>query len=1613
MLSDTRRTLPDAIAVEDHERRLTYRELDLLTDELAGTITTATCGAPSPVALRLQRGVDMLVALLGILKAGCWYVPIGRHEPDERARRMLDLSGARHAIVDADPGPAFAGLTRIGIPRTATPTAESRPLPTVDPEQPVYVLFTSGSSGEPKGVEVNSASVVNRIRWACDYLGLRPDDRILQKTPYTFDVSGWEFFCPLTVGAACVFLREDGHREPGEVAAFIADRGITACHFVPTMLGDFLRVATPAQVAGVRVVCCSGEALSAPLCRDFHRVFAAELHNLYGPTEAAIDVTAWRVPPDVGPTDTIYIGAPIDNAILCVTDGSGAPVPLGESGELWIGGLPVANRYVGRPDLTDQAFVTLDGRRYYRTGDRMRIVDGLLEYQGRLDDQVKIRGVRIEVGEVEAALSNVDEAGPGHVVVLHRDAGPELHAALPVRKDVPRPSEAVVRTGLARLVPAAYLPQRIWWFDTIPMLSSGKADRAAIRAEITRRLAEDDHTGDPLGRIWRAALGPVDDHDGFVTSGGYSLSALRVVAAIRAELGVELPLPTLLADDASLEQVRAAVARAPRADPVRPRDDAVSGPIPLTAAQRALRRIGRIHDGAAPYNVVGALRLTGTVDTARLQEAVNELVARYECLRVRVAGGDGDDAHWVETAARLTVRVEDADGPLTEAAVDAFVRRVGLEVFDPDRGPLTTIALLRDGEHAVLVLSIHHLLADQATLDLLLGDLGRAYAGVPVPAGDTSFGPYAVRATRYQDSAACRADLDYWMTVLADVPHEPALPFVRRPAAPRSLLGDARRTVFTDEWSDRLDRFCRTHGTTALTVFLACLARVLSAWSGHDAVVVGIPVSQRQDAADDRVGGYLLNTVPLRIDATRDESMISLLEHVRGRVAGALVHGSAGFERILDALGVRPSPLGNALFQIWVNDLTRAAGAPDFGDLEVELHRTPGYAALFDLNLYLRQDDGRYDLELVAAAETVDAALPVLLLDQVTEVLDQLLADPYRPLTAYAWRAPATLPATPPEPPATGLLEQFLDAARANPDAVALRDAGQDRRYRDLVADVDAVATRLRAAGVGPGDVTAVLGRRRSALVTTLLAVWSLDAVPAVVDAGHPEAVRAELVRTVRPAAVATVTADGGVDIVSAAGGHRVTDGRGHILCTTGTGGKPAAVYVRDEVLAAQLAWLTRLIGLTAEDHIGLLAGIGHDPLLRNLLPLTVGGTVVVPPEGTLTDPRRLGEFVRDHGLSVLYATPALLELLAAAHEDTGHRYPSLRLIISTGAALTAGLADRVRAFADARLINGYGTTETPQIASWQDVTDLTGLPAEEILPFGTGAPGGPLRVVDEYDRDCPPGQLGEIVVQSRYLGTYVAGGKDGFIDGLPGRPGAAFRTGDFGRRDPAGNVVIAGRRDRQILINGFRGTLEEIERAALRHGGVRQAVAVLNRTALGDVLDLRVVAAPGRTVDQRDLAAQLGNRLPHYLVPARVQVVSALDTDHNHKVVAGGGRPAVPQPPVLGDQPGVAGLNRLIEPLLGRPLPADVNFFDAGLNSIMLLRFHGVLTEALRRPMPVATLFAHPTLAELAAWLAGETPDTSAVVGDRRPEAGRSSRAERRRAVRAVSRTNRGDHGE
>lgn len=916
---------------------LSYAELNERANQLANWLRQQGNGAGTHIGVYLRRSTDMVVSLLATLKAGAAYVPLDPDYPAQRLRHMLDdadigLVLSASALADELPEhPARIVLLD-------TMTAELRAQPTINPSPAAgaadlaYIIFTSGSTGRPKGVMNTHQGICNRLLWMQDEYRLATGDRVLQKTPFSFDVSVWEFFWPLQTGATLVVAKPDGHKDTGYLCRTIQAHNITTLHFVPTMLQVFLDDPQVSLCGSLRRVICSGEVLPHDLQTRFYLTLDAELHNLYGPTEAAVDVTHWSCPRDS--RDAIVpIGRPVANTPLYIVEANGEPAPPGVAGELWIGGVQVARGYAGRPDLTAERFIpdpfAVDpANRVYRTGDRARLRhDDALEFLGRIDQQVKLRGLRIEPGEIEAALDTL----PGvrqSVVLLRADGAnsPQLVAYLAAAGH--RPAAGELRTALAAVLPDYMVPAAFVWLDTFPLLPNGKVDRSSLPAPDVQPAATADYTPPAtpaeitLAEIWSELLRVerVGVHDNFFELGGDSILSIQIITRA-ARAGLRLQPKQLFR-----YQTIAELAVTAEPAPVTVSEQAaVTGTVPLTPVQMWFlngEATGRHH-----FNQ--SIRLTVnqplTADVAA--SALAAIVRHHDALRLEF---DCDGGVWTQSFGDVTRRppvevlqVEASAAADQEAEIIAAANAAQAG-FDIAQGPLLRALLIARGTQlSELIIVVHHLVMDGLSWRILLEDLSTACnqlsAGqTPVlPPKTCSLQDWSGHLRDYADSPELRAEARYWREQ----------PWDRCAAVPVDHPDGANRVSTTATACVRLSAaqtdklLTQTSGafrTQINDLLLAAFARAWQRWCGQPQVLLDLEGHGREVVLEDidisRTVGWFTTLYPVALRADHsawDTLLKATKEHLR-----AIPHNGlgCGVLRYLTDVDLSDVPRAQVLF---------------------------------------------------------------------------------------------------------------------------------------------------------------------------------------------------------------------------------------------------------------------------------------------------------------------------------------------------------------------------------------------------------------------------------------------------------------------------------------------------------------------------------------------------------------------------------------------------------------------------------------------------------------------------------------------------------------------------
>ncbi len=934
---------PERVAVIAEGRQLTFGELDEASGRLARSLAGLGVGLESRVAVCVERSPDMVVAVLAVLNAGAAYVPLDPAYPRERLALMLEDSRATVLITQT----SLAGLL---------PTADlqvirlDEPWPETDlsggsegamersqPSALAYVIYTSGSTGRPKGVMISHRAILNRLLWMGRRFPLAPDDRVLQKTPLSFDASVWELFAPLLEGAALVLARPGGHQEPAYLAKLIGEQVVTVLQMVPPQLAVLLDEPDSESCRGLRRVFCGGDTFPAPLRDRFRERFTAGLCNLYGPTEVSIDAAFWECRPDDA-SPVVPIGRPLDNVRLYLLDAGLGLVPFGVPGELHVAGTGLARGYLGRPDATAERFLpdpyaSEPGGRIYATGDVVRYrEDGALEFLGRRDLQVKIRGVRLETGEIEAALRSYP--GVREAVVAVRGPAGESRLVAYLVPSADAPPVADLRSFLRLTLPEVAVPSAFVFLNSLPLLPNGKLDRASLPDSASsepERAAEGGFktpTEELLAGIWAEVLGVehVGRNDSFFDLGGHSLLATKVASRVRQVLRTEISLrnlfdrPTIAALAETLDAPGGASQAAPAIRPV-----ARSGELPLSFAQQRLWFLDQLDPGNPAYNISSALRLRGSLRVSVLAAALREVVRRHESLRTLFPAEKGEARQRIGPAMHLPLPVADLSAVppgLRAAETRRLIDGESYRRFDLARGPLVRPLLLRlDPEEHAFVFTLHHIVGDAWSSEVLVREVAALYeaflAGRPSPLPElpVQYADFASWQREWLQGEFLDEQLRYWKQQLTGAPAVLEIPADRpRPAVPSGRGGHVYLQLGRP-LTAALKAVGRREGATLFMVVTAAYKALLGYLTGRHDIVVGTDIANRHRLETEGLVGFFINQLVLRTDLSGSPTFRELLARVRETALGAYAHQDLPFERLLDLLQTERSLRVAPLFQ--------------------------------------------------------------------------------------------------------------------------------------------------------------------------------------------------------------------------------------------------------------------------------------------------------------------------------------------------------------------------------------------------------------------------------------------------------------------------------------------------------------------------------------------------------------------------------------------------------------------------------------------------------------------------------------------------------------------------
>ncbi|TWF42514.1 amino acid adenylation domain-containing protein [Chitinophaga polysaccharea] len=1617
---------PSRIAVSWSGGAYTYEELNTRANQLGAMLRALGAGPDQVVGILAERSPEMLVAILAVVKSGAAYLPIDPAYPADRIQFMLEDSGCSYLLKQQQfPTPGIEGnITVLNINNAALYKGVGADLPLVNtPADLAYIIYTSGSTGKPKGVMIEQHALVNRLCWMQSKYPLNSTDKILQKTPFTFDVSVWELFWWLFTGAGVHLLSAGAEKFPDQIVEEIAANEVTVMHFVPSMLTAFLDYVAgagcEASLQSLRQVFASGEALSASAVKAFNRLLpGCALSNLYGPTEATIDVSYYDCPKTDVP-DNIPIGKPIDNLQLYITDRYQQLQPIGVPGELCIGGKGLARGYLNRPTLTAERFVRVpwSDSSVYRTGDLARwLPDGNIEYLGRIDSQVKIRGYRIELGEIEEVLLQYEDVSQC-AVIAKPTAGDalQLHAYI-----VPQGmfNRERIYEYLKQRLPAYMIPPFLVEMTALPLTGSGKLDRKAL-PEMEARSQSRQQPARPrnsielqLQTIWKELLGvaEIGIHDNIFEWGGHSLMAMRAIGAINTATGANAVIRdvfahTTIAQFAALLEEKGVVAL-----PLAP---TFLRKGPLSFSQERLWFIDSLQ-GSVHYHMPVVVKMEGPLNVQALQQALESLIERHEILRT-VIREEGDQVFQLlrETGGWTMQYTDDAslkDKTLLEAHLEEQIR----QPFDLSADYMLRAELIRLAPDIHILLTVtHHIATDGWSLSLMIKELMELYVAAEenrsprLPVLPWQYADYAEWQRAHLQGDALATQLNYWVGKLKgvsplDFPTDRVRPAVER------MHGSIVHHNISLEHATQLKALSRKEGVTLFMTLLAAFKVLLYRYSGQEDICVGIPIANRTREEVEKMVGFFVNTLALRSDLGGKPSFSEFLQQVRETTLDAYTYQEVPFERIVELVGAARDMTRSPLFQVmFVFQNTPATEVMNFGNISVSQANYEPETAKFDFSFEVTEVAAGLRVNIEFKTDLFNASTIQRMAAHYEQLLIAIASDPSQKVNELPLMTKGEERhqlagfnnTTVPYPADTTVVHLFEEQVARTPGKIAVTYGEQSLTFRELHQQSAALAAFLQTKGVSRGEMIALCLNRSLEMIIGIWGILKAGCAYVPIDPAYPadrisyiltdtdtrliltdesSASRIPMAENLEQVLLDThwpvIRDTPPVDTDSYPQPHDLV----YVIYTSGSTGKPKGVMIEHHSLVNRLTWGQQQYPLHTTDVIIQKTPFTFDVSVYELFCWSfTGAQLYLLKQGEEKYSDRIVEVMINEKVTIMHFVPSMLTPFLEYIQESPElqQLKGLRQVFTSGEALSAAAARQFKQLLPwCALSNLYGPTEATIEVSYYNCPD-DNIP--DNIPIGRPINNTRLYIVDAWGKLQPVGIAGELCI----AGVGLARGYRNRDDLTAEKFVSAawtderiYRTGDLARWLPNGNIEYLGRIDDQVKIRGYRIELGEIENVLLQHPAVSQAV-VIARADHSGVKRLQAYVICRAPFDKSDILAFIGKHVPVYMVPDILLELPDFPLTTSGKV----NKKELPDSDNTGIQSVYVAprnttdqqLAAIWQELLRLPqVSIQDNFFRLGGHSLMAMRVMAAIRKDMGVALSIKDLFTYTTITALSDYI-------------------------------------------
>ncbi|WP_314591966.1 non-ribosomal peptide synthetase [Paenibacillus terrigena] len=1591
---------PDHPAVFCGEDSLTFAQLNQRANRLARILREKGVKADCIVGIMVERSVEMIVGLLGILKAGGAYLPIYPSYPDERVKYLLSDSGAEWLITQT----GLQHKADFSLDILYLDVLENEPIgvedrvnlePTITPNHLAYVIYTSGTTGMPKGVMVEHRSVMNYLTWRIREYGFNRSHRMVQLFSFAFDGFLSSFFAPLLAGSTSILLQDEVAKDPLAIRKAIIDYGVTHFMCVPSLYAALMECMSVEDSYSLKLITLGGEALQQRLVDQHNLKYGhIELINEYGPTENSIGGSITR---NVQRDSPITIGRPISNNRMYILNADDRLTPIGVVGELCIGGAGLTRGYRNQPELTAAKFVAnpyVPGTLMYKTGDLAKwLPDGRIEYVGRADEQVKIRGYRIELTEIQSGMlliAGVKEA----VVTVFTDDREVRHLCGYFTADEFVTTEHV-RSSLTSLLPNYMIPSYFVRLDNIPLTSNGKLDRkllpipnSTLRSN-NRTVAPRNPLEEELVRMWEELLEtqPIGIQDNFFELGGHSLKAMMLVARIYKRLQLEVALTSVF--QAPTIEALAHLLQSKHKSGFTPIIPAPKSELyPVSSAQKRLYILRQLEGAEESYNMPAAFLIESALDVQRLNNACTQLMHRHESLRTSFVMVDGEAFQRIHPAVDFQLEYGDAAEEEIHSLLKSFVRP-----FDLERAPLWRVALYQATEDScILLMDMHHIISDGVSVNLIMEELFRLYNGEVIQPLPLQYKDYAYWQQEMLQSETMSKQEAYWLDSLSGQLPVLSLPTDYPHPAIQSFIGGEVEFAIDREITADLYRIGQKTGATLFMVLFAAYNAFLSRMAGQEEMIMGTVISGRPSVDVEGIVGMFVNTLAIRTSPEGDKSFTTYLQEVKQTLLGAYENQDYPFEELVKKRVAERDMSRNPLFDTMFT-LTHKSDGEDHGvrmiplsfehsvtQFELTLSAVEGEdtlsfsfeysAALFKRETIERWKD-LFSQWLTSLAK--EAGLPIASIDLLTPQEKHRLLVEFND-TAIDY---------PVEKTAHQLFEEQVERT---PDYIALKYGTTHLSYRALNDRANRLARTLRRKGVKPETIVAIMEERSVDMIVGVLAVLKAGGAYVPIDPDYPqdridymlEDSKASIILTksrflkdriwdgiVLDLAEEALYAEDGSNLEVVTAMHHLA----YFIYTSGSTGKPKGVMNEHGNLAAYLYTFIQQFQLDHRDTVLHLQSVSFDGAVDEMyLALLCGGTIFIANKEEGLDTDLLEAIIERENITVLFCSSLLLSEL---NQRLSPSHP-IRLFYPGGDVVKpsyySNLTDRL-------VFNMYGPTEATVTTTYFNCMESCG----HNVPIGKPMPNKQVYILGPQGQVQPIGVPGEIYV----AGVGLARGylnqpelTEAKFVANPFVPGEKmYRTGDFARWLPDGNVEYLGRMDQQVKIRGYRVELGEIEAQLHVHQSVNEAIVLADQSPEGDKILVAYIVAEDRQTNAfwRQYLAQ---SLPYFMVPSVIIPLDEMPLTPNGKIDR---KALISIRTTAGEEAAYSApldtievkLVAIWEDILGRDrISRTDHFFELGGHSLKAMAVVKQVSQQFQVHMPLSQVFKLPVLQDQAMFI-------------------------------------------